>query len=124
MHAVTTAIDHEAILLQSADDSARTGRPASVGHRVLAWEMHEQLGVFRCEVRFQEESDGGFSVYVPALPGVASQGNSLEEAERNIREALSGALETYLSYKKPIPWLDQYPVRAETDISKWVLVNA
>lgn len=124
MHAVTTAIDHEAILLQSADDSARTGRPANIGLRVLAWEVHEQLRVFRCEARFQEERDGGFSVHVPALPGVASQGDSLEEAEHNIREALSGALETYLSHKAPIPWLDQYPVRAEIDVSKWIFVNA
>jgi len=124
MGAVKTTIDHEAIVLQSADDSTRTGIPTNYDHSIVTWDMHEPSRVFRCEVRFQEEPDGGFSVYAPALPGVASQGNTLKEAECNIREALSGALETYLSHKEPIPWLDEYPVSAEKDISKWVRVNA
>jgi len=36
---------------------------------------------------FQEEKDGGFSVWVPELPGCASQGETFEEAQRNIRKA-------------------------------------
>ena len=37
---------------------------------------------------FQEEKAGGFSVWVPDLPGCASQGESFEEALGNIREAI------------------------------------
>ena len=37
---------------------------------------------------FQEEDDGGFSVWVPSLPGCCSQGDTLEEATNNIREAI------------------------------------
>lgn len=42
---------------------------------------------------FQEETDGGFSVWVPDLPGCASQGETLEEALGNIKEAIELYLE-------------------------------
>jgi len=42
---------------------------------------------------FQEEADGSFSVWVPDLPGCASQGETLEEALANIREAMALYLE-------------------------------
>lgn len=41
----------------------------------------------------QEETDGGFSVWVPDLPGCASQGETLEEALENIKEAIELYLE-------------------------------
>ncbi len=39
-------------------------------------------------VVLEPESDGGFSVYVPDLPGCASQGETQAEALTNIREAI------------------------------------
>jgi predicted RNase H-like HicB family nuclease len=42
---------------------------------------------------FQEEVDGSFSVWVPDLPGCASQGETIEEALANIREAIELYLE-------------------------------
>ena len=42
---------------------------------------------------FQEEKNGGFSVWIPELPGCASQGDSFEEALSNIREATELYLE-------------------------------
>lgn len=42
---------------------------------------------------FQEEKEGGYSVWVPDLPGCASQGETLEEALENIKEAVSLYLE-------------------------------
>ncbi len=43
---------------------------------------------------FQEEKEGGFSVWVPELPGCASQGETFEEALGNIKEAIELYLET------------------------------
>lgn len=37
---------------------------------------------------FQEEKEGGYSVWVPDLPGCASQGETIEEALKNIKEAI------------------------------------
>ena len=45
------------------------------------------------QVVFQEENEGGFSVWVPDLPGCASQGETLEEALENIKEAMALYLE-------------------------------
>lgn len=42
---------------------------------------------------FLEESDGGYSVSVPALPGCFSQGDTFEEAVKNIKEAITLYLE-------------------------------
>lgn len=40
-----------------------------------------------------EEPDGGFWGEVPALPGCYSQGETVDELEHNIREAIGGVLE-------------------------------
>ncbi len=37
---------------------------------------------------FQKEAEGGFSVWIPDLPGCASQGETFEEAMENIKEAM------------------------------------
>jgi len=42
---------------------------------------------------FEAEKGGGFSVWVPSLSGCASQGNTFEEATKNIKEAISLYLE-------------------------------
>ncbi len=44
-------------------------------------------------VIFQKETEGGFSVWAPDLPGCASQGETFEEAEKNIKEAIALYLE-------------------------------
>lgn len=38
---------------------------------------------------FIQEKDGRFSVSVPALPGCFSQGANLEDAKKNIEEAIT-----------------------------------
>lgn len=38
---------------------------------------------------FIQEKDGRFSVSVPALPGCFSQGVNLEDAKKNIEEAIA-----------------------------------
>ena len=40
------------------------------------------------KVILEEQEEGGYTVYVPALPGCISQGDNLEEAVNNIKEAI------------------------------------
>ncbi len=47
----------------------------------------------RFKVVLEPSEDGGFTVYVPALPGCISEGDSVEEALANIREAIELYLE-------------------------------
>lgn len=42
---------------------------------------------------FLEETDGGYAVSVPSLPGCFSQGDTFEGALRNIQEAIELYLE-------------------------------
>lgn len=49
--------------------------------------------VLEYNVIFQKESEGGYSVWVPSLPGCASQGETFEEALDNIKEAITLYLE-------------------------------
>ncbi len=46
----------------------------------------------KLKVILRPEEDGGYSVEVPALPGCFSQGDTLEDALANIKEAAEGWL--------------------------------
>ena len=54
-------------------------------------------------VILQRESDGGYVASVPALPGCVSQGDSREEALKNIEEAIELYLEDVKAAGEPIP---------------------
>ena len=45
------------------------------------------------KVVLEPSDEGGFTVYVPALPGCISEGDSEEEALQNIKEAIELYLE-------------------------------
>ncbi len=48
-------------------------------------------------VILEEQEEGGFTVYVPSLPGCISQGETKEEALKNIKEAIELYLESDLN---------------------------
>lgn len=54
------------------------------------------LVLFQMEIKIvlEEQEEGGFTVYVPSLPGCISQGETMEEALKNIKEAIGLYLET------------------------------
>lgn len=57
----------------------------------------------RYHVVLQPEKEGGFSAFVPALPGCASQGETEKEALQNIKEAVELYLEGLEADRQPIP---------------------
>ncbi|MBI2939617.1 MAG: type II toxin-antitoxin system HicB family antitoxin [Chloroflexi bacterium] len=50
-----------------------------------------------------DPEEGGYSVSVPALPGCHTQGDTLEEAIANAREAIQCYIEGLLADGEPIP---------------------
>ena len=42
----------------------------------------------KLRVVLEPSDEGGYTVYVPALPGCISEGETVDEAMRNIREAV------------------------------------
>ncbi|MBI4995239.1 type II toxin-antitoxin system HicB family antitoxin [Candidatus Peregrinibacteria bacterium] len=49
------------------------------------------------------QEEGGFTVEIPDLPGCISEGDTLEEAETNIQEAVELYLETLEERGIPLP---------------------
>ena len=47
----------------------------------------------RLKVVLEASDEGGYTVYVPSLPGCISEGNTREEAMANIKEAIELYLE-------------------------------
>ena len=47
----------------------------------------------KLKVIVHEAEEGGFWAEVPAFPGCATQGDSMDELTRNVREAIVGCLD-------------------------------
>jgi len=60
------------------------------------------------------EPEGGYSVFVPELPSVATQGETIEEARANAQDAIEGYLEVMHEDGLPVPSVhrDRIAVRA------------
>jgi predicted RNase H-like HicB family nuclease len=82
-------------------------------------------GGYRCHICLIQEEEGDWSAIVLNLPGVGSCAQTKEEALENVREAILGAIESYVADGEDIPWCDvsssQIPKDAE---QRWILVNA
>jgi len=50
-----------------------------------------------------EPAETNWAAYVPDLPGCITTGRTLEETELNVREAISGHLQTLHEFGEPIP---------------------
>jgi predicted RNase H-like HicB family nuclease len=62
-----------------------------------------------------ERAETNWAAYVPDLPGCITTGRTLEETERNVREAISGHLQTLREFGEPIP--------EPTSVAKEIEVN-
>jgi predicted RNase H-like HicB family nuclease len=51
----------------------------------------------------KEPDDEGYSAYSPTLPGCFSNGRTIEEAKRNIREAIQVHLGSLLEHGDAVP---------------------
>ena len=61
----------------------------------------------RYTVILQRENDGGYVAVVPTLPGCVSQGDTREEALKNIEEAAELYIEDVQASGDPLPIEDQ-----------------
>ena len=89
---------------------------------VTTWEV---LGnnVFECRALLCPEAEGGYSAHALRLPGVVSQGDSIEEALGNITDAFRETLISFREDGLDIPWAAVEVDRPKGSIEKWTLVN-
>jgi predicted RNase H-like HicB family nuclease len=55
------------------------------------------------EPDFERGEKGGYVVSCPSLPGCHSQGDTLEEARANIKEAITAYIESLKKHNEPVP---------------------
>jgi predicted RNase H-like HicB family nuclease len=58
---------------------------------------------FSYAVFYEQAPEGGYVAFVPALPGCHTQGDTLEETERNVKEAIALYLESLAAHGEAIP---------------------
>lgn len=58
---------------------------------------------FSYSVFYEQAPEGGYVAVVPTLPGCHTQGESLEEAERHVKEAIALYLESLAAHGDAIP---------------------
>lgn len=59
--------------------------------------------VLSFSVVYEADPEGGYIAYIPSLPGCHTQGETLEEAERNLKEAATVYLEDVLAERGVLP---------------------
>ena len=59
--------------------------------------------VLRYTVIFEPQESGGYTVIVPAIPGCITEGDTLEEARKNAKEAIECYLESLAKDGEPFP---------------------
>ena len=67
---------------------------------------------YRYTVLFEPAEEGGFVVTCPALPGLVTEGDTLEEAREMAQDAIRGYLESLHKDGQPIP-KDRPPLKEE-----------
>jgi antitoxin HicB len=65
------------------------------------------------EIILEKQPDGGYTVYVPKLPDVITEGETKEEALKNVQEAISG----YLKVINEMGWNPPEIEEAKVEVS-------
>jgi predicted RNase H-like HicB family nuclease len=61
------------------------------------------IRLMRYTVIFEAQAEGGYHALCPALPGCHSEGDTLDEAIANVREAIEAYLESLQAHGEPAP---------------------
>jgi predicted RNase H-like HicB family nuclease len=76
----------------------------------------EANGTYTFTMLFEPAEEGGFVVTCPALPGLVTEGDTMEEARRMAEDALRLYLETLVEDGVPIP-SDKLPIAEPIEIA-------
>ncbi|MBN1431876.1 MAG: type II toxin-antitoxin system HicB family antitoxin [Methanomicrobiaceae archaeon] len=60
---------------------------------------------FRTMLR--KEPEGGYTAYVPSLPGCVTYGDTIDEAVDMVREAVEIYIESLIEHNEPVPSDDE-----------------
>ena len=76
----------------------------------------ESNGTYTFTMLFEPAEEGGYVVTCPALPGLVTEGDTMDEARRMAQDALRGYLESLLEDGLSIP-SDKTPIAEPVEIA-------
>ena len=69
----------------------------------LIQKQYYKLYMITYSVKLEPQKEGGYTTTVPALPGCISEGDTLDEALRNISDAIEGYIKVLAKHERKIP---------------------
>ena len=69
--------------------------------------------LYRVPLVFTPQPEGGYTVTSPALPELVTEGDTLEEAQANARDAFAAVAELYAEQGRPLPANIHLPAEGE-----------
>jgi antitoxin HicB len=69
--------------------------------------------MYRVPLVFTPQPEGGYTVTSPVLPELLTEGDTLEEAYANVRDAFEAVVELYGEHGRPLPSSISLPAPAE-----------
>jgi predicted RNase H-like HicB family nuclease len=73
-------------------------------NKPLKWSTWDAGKTYQVFALVGADEDGILWSRTPSLPGAVSQGDTVEEAVENLKEAVAGCIESYRAHNEPIPW--------------------
>ena len=59
--------------------------------------------MYRIPLVFTPQPEGGYTVTSPVLPELVTEGDTLEEAQRNVQDAFEAVVEIYTEQNRALP---------------------
>ncbi|HEV7282898.1 MAG TPA: type II toxin-antitoxin system HicB family antitoxin [Pirellulaceae bacterium] len=69
--------------------------------------------MYRLPLVFTPQPEGGYTVTSPVLPELLTEGDSIEEAQANVRDAFETVVELYAELGRPLPAAISLPAQSE-----------
>lgn len=69
--------------------------------------------MYRVPLVFTPQPEGGYTVTSPVLPELVTEGDSLEEAQANVRDAFEAVVELYAEQGRALPASISLPAPGE-----------
>ena len=89
---MSRAVDTTGVLTIPRDDEVVVGDHPQRSTSYLDWKFYKNGQAHVLVARLTEEEEGGYSSYAARLPGVVSQGETIDEAVRNTEDAFRAAI--------------------------------
>jgi antitoxin HicB len=75
--------------------------------------LEDESVMYRIPLVFTPQPEGGYTVTSPVLPELLTEGDTLEEAQGNVRDAFEAVVELYAEQGRPLPASISLPASGE-----------